>query len=232
LWAARSHVPDDEKEKTMKTQKNKRIVMVLGALSLGLLVAAPWAAVSGNEGGMVSPEQPWSDRSLEGIWTTMVATPVGHSSINSFIITAQGSEGMVYTVVGKHPQCSPTALGMFPDAERLSDMMGYCVRTGADTFRLSVIYHGVKEGGPERMGIGEIVYMAVLTGTAELVDRETLVLKDATLAGYTPAQDVDGDRLPDEGATPVVCMQMPLTTFKRLPMFRSCEPTPMPIPGQ
>jgi hypothetical protein len=219
------------KEKSMETHKNKPVVMALGVLSLGLLVAAPWAAVSGNEGGTVPLEQPWSDQSLEGIWTTMVATPVGHSSINSFIITAQGSEGMVYTIVGKHPQCSPTALGMFPEAQRLSDMMGYCVRTGADTFRLSVIYYGVKEGGPERLGVGEIVYMAVLTGTAELVDRETLVLKDATLAGYTPAQDLDGDRLPDEGAPPVVCLPMPSTFFKHLRMFQSCEPTPMPIPG-
>jgi hypothetical protein len=219
------------KEKSMKTHKNKRVVAALGVLSLGLLVAAPWAAVSGNEGGTAPLDQPWSDQSLEGIWTTMVATPVGHSSINSFIITAQGSEGMVYTVVGKHPQCSPTALGMFPEAQRLSDMMGYCVRTGADTFSLSVIYYGVKEGGSERLGVGEIVYMAVLTGTAELVDGETLVLEDATLAGYTPAQDLDGDRLPDEGAAPVVCLPMPSTFFKHLPMFQSCEPTPMPIPG-
>jgi hypothetical protein len=202
------------KEKSMKTHKNKRVVAALGVLSLGLLVAAPWAAVSGNEGGTAPLDQPWSDQSLEGIWTTMVATPVGHSSINSFIITAQGSEGMVYTVVGKHPQCSPTALGMFPEAQRLSDMMGYCVRTGADTFSLSVIYYGVKEGGSER-----------------LVDGETLVLEDATLAGYTPAQDLDGDRLPDEGAAPVVCLPMPSTFFKHLPMFQSCEPTPMPIPG-
>ena len=214
----------------MKTQKNRRIVMVVGVLSLGLLVAVPWAAVNGNEGSAAPLDQPWSDRSLEGIWTTMVQTPVGHSSINSFIITAQGSEGMVYTVVGKHPQCTPTALGMFPEAQRLSDMMGYCVRTGANTFKLSVIYHGVKEGGPERLGIGEIVYMAVLAGTAELVDSNTLVVSDATLGGYTAAQDLDGDRLPDEGAAPVACVQMPLT-LKRLPMFQSCEPTPMPIPG-
>jgi len=215
----------------MNTHKNTRIVMVVGALSLGLLVAAPWAAVNGNEGGTAPLDQLWPDRSLEGIWTTMVATPVGISSINSFIITAQGSEGMVYTVVGKHPQCTPTAFGMVPEAERLSDMMGYCVRTGANTFRLSVIYHAVKEGGPERLGIGEIVYMAVLTGTAELVDSNTLVVNDATMGGYTPAQDLDGDRLPDEGAAPVACMEMPVT-FKRLPMFPSCEPTPMPIPGQ
>jgi hypothetical protein len=158
----------------------------------------------------------------------MIQTPSGHASINSFVINAQGSEGMVYTCVGKHPQCSTTALGFFPESERLSDMIGYCVRTGAQTFRVSVIYHGVKEGGPERMGIGEIIYMAVLTGTAVLTDSDTLIVDDATLAGYTPDQDADGDRLPDEGAVPVACFASPLT-FKRLPMFPTCEPTPLPF---
>lgn len=203
--------------------KRKTLLVSLTSLAIFLLMGA-WSVLAGDDW----VPDPRSDLSLEGIWTTMVATPVGISSINSFIITAQGSEGMVYTVVGKHPQCTPTAFGMYPEAERLSDMMGYCVRTGANTFRLSVIYHGVKEGGPERMGIGEIVYMAVLTGTAELVDSNTLVVDDATMGGYTPAQDLDGDRLPDEGAAPVACMEMPVT-FKRLPMFPSCEPTPMPF---
>jgi len=189
-----------------------------------------WAAVAGKAGVVAPPIEPSSPLSLEGIWTTMVPTPAGHASINSFVIGAQGSEGMVYTCVGKHPQCSPTAMELFPEAQRLSDMLGYCVRTGARTFRLSVIYHGVKEGGPERMSIGEILYMVVLTGTAELTDPDTLVVADATLAGYAPDQDADGDRLPDEGAVPVACFACPLA-FTRLPMFPSCESTPLPFPA-
>ena len=201
--------------------KVKARILIVGLVTMvGGLLAVCWAT---------EPDVPWSDLSLEGIWTTMIPTPSGHASINSFVIDAQGSEGMVYTCVGKHPQCSPTGLGLFPEAQRLSDMLGYSVRTGANTFRFSVIYHAVKEGGPDRMGIGEIVYMGVLTGTAELTDSGTLVVDDATLAGYTPDQDADGDRLPDEGAVPMVCFASPLV-FKRLPMFPSCEPTPMPTP--
>ena len=79
------------------------------------------------------------------------------------------------------------------------------------------------------MGIGEIIYMAVLTGTAELIDRDTLLVSDATLAAYTPDQDIDGDRLPDEGAVPVGCFASPLA-LKRIPMFPSSEPTPLPFP--
>lgn len=215
--------------------KAKTKVLVASVIVLiGTLLAVCWAT---GKRSCLPPESwppasAWSDLSLEGIWTTMLPTPAGISSIISFVITAQGTEGMVYTVVGKHPQCSPTGLGMFPEADRLSDMMGYCVRTGVNTFRLSVIYHGVKEGGPERGGMGEIVYMVVLTGTAESVDSETLVLNDGTLGAYAADQDADGDRLPDDGAKPVACFQVPLQTFKRLPMFPSCEPTPMPGPPQ
>jgi hypothetical protein len=203
--------------------KRKTLLVFLTSLAVLLLTGA-WSVLAGDDG----IPGPRSDLSLEGIWTTMIQTPSGHASINSFVIKAQGTEGMVYTCVGKHPQCSPTGLGLFPEAQRLSDMLGYCLRTGANTFRLSVIYHAVKEGDPDRMGIGEIIYMAVLTGTAVLTDSNTLKVDDATLAGYTPDQDANGDRLPDEGAVPIACFASPLV-FKRLPMFPSCEPTPLPF---
>jgi hypothetical protein len=136
-------------------------------------------------------------------------------------------EGMVYTCVGKHPEYSVTAYGLAPDAERISDLIGYLVRTGANTFRFSVICHGTKGGGPEAMGLSEILYMATLTGTAELVDSQTMVIHNFTFAAYMPAADLDGNRLPDEGAQPVICSALPQVSFNRLPMFPSCEPTPM-----
>ncbi len=218
----------------MISDKNKNMVLGVTILAIAILIALPWPVVTGEdvidgEDGLQESSEFWSGLSLEGIWTTMIPTPAGHSSINSFVISAQGSEGMVYTVIGKHPQCTPTGLGLFPESERLSDMLGYCVRTGVNKFRFSVIYHGVKEGGPERMNIGEIIYMAVLAGTAELIDNDTLLVSDATLAGYTPDQDVDGDRLPDEGAVPMACFASPLA-LKRIPMFPSSEPTPLPFP--
>jgi hypothetical protein len=142
------------------------------------------------------------------------------------VIQAQGTEGSVYTVVCKHPQCSHTLLGYFPESERLSDMLGYCIRTGAETFELSMIWHGVKEGGPDRMGIGDIVFMGVVSGMLEFTDADTLEFT-GTISAYTPDQDADGDRLPDEGAVPMACVPG-ILTFTRLPMFPSCEPTPPP----
>ncbi len=209
----------------MYTRRNRQMVAVIAVLALGLLVGTPWAVGSGGVKGAVSIMSS-SDLSLEGIWTTMMAASPELASINSFVIDARGSEGLAYTVVGKHPQCSPTLLGFFPESERLSDMLGNCVRTNVDTFEFSVLWHGIKAGGPERMGVGEIVFMGVMSGTVQLTDSDTLQFV-GTLSAYTPDQDADGDALPDEGAVPLVCIPGELTA-KRLPRFPSCEPTPMP----
>ena len=145
----------------------KRRIVVVSAISIAsLMLTAGRGVLSAN----AWPPESMPVYSLAGIWTTMVPVSEELASINSFVISTQDSEGMVYTVVGKHPQCSPTLLGYFPESERLSDMMGYCVRTGANTFRFSAVWQGVKEGGPERMGIGEVVFMGVISGTLELVD--------------------------------------------------------------
>jgi len=110
----------------MNRKKNIVIISALGIVALMLttgwnvLAKAAW------------PPESMPVYSLAGIWTTMIPVSEELASVNSFVIGTQDSEGIVYTVVGKHPQCSPTLLGTFPEGERLSDMMGYCVRTGAN----------------------------------------------------------------------------------------------------
>jgi hypothetical protein len=208
----------------MKTKQKKALVALI-SLSI-LVLTCTWSVLA--EDGLV-PE-PRSDLSLEGIWTTMTPTPAGTSAIMSLIINAQSSEGMVYTCVGKHPECSVSAYGLSPEAEKVSDLLGYLVRTGANTFRFSVICHGIKQAGPELLDIGETLYMVTLTGTAELIDSGTMIINEFTYAAYLPTQDLDGDRLPDEGVVPVICATIPQLPFKRLPMFPSCEPTPIVRP--
>ena len=203
----------------MKAKRRTALVSVTSLMVL--LLTGAWSVLAGD--GWAS--EPWSDLSLEGIWTTMTPTPAGTSAIMSLIINAQGSEGMVYTCVGKHPECSVSAYGLSPEAEKVSALLGYLVRTGANTFQFSVICHGIKGAGPEMLDTGETLYMVTLTGTAELVDSGTMILHEFTYAAYLPDQDLDGDRLPDEGAVPVICAEIPQLPFKRLPMFASCEPT-------
>lgn len=211
----------------MNGYRNKRLVAGFGVALLGMLVSVPWAVVVGGTGDVGAPDAPWSDLSLEGIWTTMTPTPAGSSAIMSLVINAQGSEGMVYTCVGKHPECSVTAYGLAPEAERISDLLGYLVRTGVNTFRFGVICHGTKDGGPALLGVGQTLYMVTLTGTAELVDRDTMIIHEFTYAAYTPAQDLDGDRLPDEGAIPVTSAVIPQLPFNRLLLFPATEPDSM-----
>ena len=211
----------------MNTRRNRRIVAAIGVVLLGLLGAVPWTVVAGGQGVGSAFDGAWSDLSLEGIWTTMTPTPAGSSAILSLVVTAQGSEGMVYTCVGKHPECSVTAYGLSPEAEKVSDLLGHFVRTGTNTFQFRVVCQGIKRAGPELLDIGETLYMVVLAGTAELVDSDTMIMNEFTYAAYVPAQDLDGDRLPDEGAVPVMCAALPQLPFKRLPVFTACEPTPL-----
>ena len=149
----------------MNTPRNRQIVAAVAVVLLGSLIAMPWAVVTGSEGNGGAAEAPWSDTSLEGIWTTMTPTPAGGSSIVSLIVAAQGSDGMMYTCIGKHPECSVTAYGLAPEAEHVSDLIGYFMRTGVNTFQFSVVCHGIKGGGPESLGVGETLYnTAVLVG--------------------------------------------------------------------
>jgi hypothetical protein len=204
-----------------KKTRSQKIILALSMLSLGVLAAVPWASVNGQE-GIDGADLPRSGLLLEGIWTTMM----DGNSLCSLVVTAQGSEGLIYTVVGKHPQCPPSQGGFFPEANRVGDILGHFKRTGANTFRLSVIFHGIKDNAAG--GLGEIIYMIVMNGTGEIIDEDTLVVHDFVGSAYVAAQDTNGDRLPDEGAEPVGCLPMGEVTFKRLPMFPACELAPMP----
>ena len=200
--------------------KRKAVWVILTSLGL-LLLTGTWSVLV--EEGWAT--EPWSDLSLEGIWTTTVPTPAGTAAVMSLVINAQGSEGAVYSCVGKHPECSVTAYGLSPEAESVSDLLGYFVRTGSNTFQFNVVCQGIKKGGPELLNVGQTLYMVVLSGNAELVDRYTMMIHDFTYAAYMPDQDADGDRLPDEGAEPVVFAEIPQLSFKRLLLFSPSEPT-------
>ena len=198
--------------------KRKKVLLSLICLIV-LLLTGVWSVLA--EDGW-APE-PWSDLSLEGIWTTMTPTPAGSYAIMSLVIDA----GMIYTCVGKHPECSVTAYGLSPEAEKVSDLLGYLKRTGVNTFQFSVVCQGIKRGTPEQLDIGETLYIVTLTGTAELVDSGTMIVHEFTYSAYTPEQDLDGDRLPDEGSMPVTSAVIPQLSFKRLPMFPPIEPDPI-----
>ena len=117
-----------------------------------------------------------------------------------------------------------TFTGMFPETNSVSDLVGEVVRTGPDTYQLSVVGCGVKKPALEDAAWadrGQIQYIWVLSGTAICID-ENNVEHDLMLSLYSGIdnpdfafpwnpgesfplhnQDLDNDGLPDDGEVPI-----------------------------
>jgi len=117
-----------------------------------------------------------------------------------------------------------TFTGMFPETNSVSDLVGEAVRTGPDTYQLSVVGCGVKKPPLEDAAWadrGQIQYIWVLSGTAICID-ENNVEQDLMLSLYSGVenpdfafpwnpsepfplhdQDLDDDGLPDKGEVPI-----------------------------
>jgi hypothetical protein len=117
-----------------------------------------------------------------------------------------------------------TFTGMFPETNSVSDLVGEAVRTGPDTYQLSVVGCGVKKPAIEDAAWadrGQIQYIWVLSGKAICID-ENNVEHDLMLSLYSGIdnpdfafpwnpgelfplhnQDIDNNGLPDEGEIPI-----------------------------
>ena len=144
--------------------------------------------------------------------------------------------GATVTIIANDPACNSisciqkifnmnhTLGGMFPEAVAASDMIGNGIRTGPNTWRVT-IFRYVTDCAVK------VVYMAVITGDFTFSDDASVLERKGTWALYLPEQDKDGDGWPDDDETPMICIpdegQMP--RMKILPMQ---EPMPLPEPCQ
>jgi len=144
--------------------------------------------------------------------------------------------GATVTIIANDPACNSisciqkifnmnhTLGGMFPEAVAASDMIGNGIRTGPNTWRVTIIRY-VTDGAVK------VIYMAVITGDFTFSDNASVLERNGTWALYLPEQDKDGDGWPDDDETPMLCVpdegQMP--RMKILPMQ---EPMPLPTPDQ
>jgi hypothetical protein len=144
--------------------------------------------------------------------------------------------GATVTIIANDPACNSisciqkifnmnhTLGGMFPEAVAASDMIGNGIRTGPNTWRVTIIRY-VTDGAVK------VIYMAVITGDFTFSDDASVLERNGTWALYLPEQDKDGDGWPDDDETPMLCVpdegQMP--RMKILPMQ---EPMPLPTPDQ
>jgi N-acetylneuraminic acid mutarotase len=181
-------------------------------------------AIGGLHGGVsvatVEGYDPSSDLGprLDGAWIVAAPTPLGGKAVHTVFLTAQDADGLRYTVVMAHSECSPTVWGTFPEATKKADMVGMAVKTGLTTSKGTLVGYGVKAGELEE----EIVYIQIASYEATLVDENTLELT-ATQSFYLPEQDADGDGFPDEGEQPILCT--PYTVpCRRVTLIPMCVP--------
>ena len=113
---------------------------------------------------------------------------------------------------------------MFPDVVTATDTVGMGVRTGPNTWRMTLIRHATD-------GSAGVKYMALITGDFEFYDDTNGLERKCTWALYLPEQDKNGDGWPDEDEIPMICIpdEGLMPRMKILPMR---EPMPLPTPGQ
>ncbi len=120
----------------------------------------------------------------------------------------------------------PTWLGMYPEADNQSDLVGEAMKTGLNTYEYRIIGYGFKTQPANR---GQLQYIFVSNGTITLIDRDTRQATDVYLTLFSADKDVaPADGFPDEGAEPDLCIGPVGGVVKRVQMLPPCVPPPPP----
>jgi hypothetical protein len=198
----------------------KRNIIVVASVALILvLFSTAWSVFGAAASSPAWP--PDLGPRLDGAWVVVAQGPNGPIVHNSFLM-AQDAQGLRYTQIVEHTQCSPTVWGMVPEANSHSQMMGLVEKTGPTTMKATIVHYGLKVGGIE----DKLVYITVTSWEGSVVDEDHLAFQN-TQSFYQPQQDADHDGLPDPGQKPFLCVPFEgiATRVKLAPM---CVPTPMP----
>jgi len=134
---------------------------------------------------------------LEGSWITV---PANADVINTVFAVPLDPGNERVSIIARIPQQDPTYGGAFPTVTRITDYVGEAVRTGLNTFSVTLVNHGINGNNlafPQQVGL-ERVATAVLRGTIELIDCKTLH-SEVWAAVYAPDQDPFGDEPPAYG---------------------------------
>ena len=206
--------PDGRKSKqierttNMKTERNIALaVLGLGAGTALLLTQAAW-----SDGETQAFK-------LEGTWIAKLAgTTVPAWTYNISPSDPSGRRASFQAEMLAYGD--PTFGGAF-DAEYQTGFMGEAVLTGPNEAVFTIPNYGIKKVG----GVPQLVYIVVDSGTIKrTAPGKVEVIHN--LAIYLPAQDADGDGLPDQGQAPMVCVPNILSVDTRLPLLPPCTPPP------
>jgi hypothetical protein len=227
----------------MNASRNTRrntTVLTIFALS-ALLLAAPWSRITGRSWAQDVEESGGGDP-LAGTWigSFELDGPYSTRLVLPESFTPMDPEGNRLRYVARAVNPDHTFVGLFPKAAHFSDYVGTYVRAGTNVYDFTTIGYGTAdpEAGKFR---GEIQFIEVLSGTAELLDDNTLV-QDTVLSLFstidnpdfafpwapnTPVplhdQDADEDGFPDEGEQPIFCVPWPHMS-QRLQLMPPCQP--------
>jgi len=200
---------------SLKRKRNIKLVGVFG-LTAVLLITTGWSVMADIEPvGSGLDNDSWR---LDGAWIVNVSSALATLNHN-FTFTAQDQDGLLYTAVIEHSECSATVFGMFPEATHQSDSVGVAAKTGEDSLEYTVLGQGIKQGGLA----DEVVYISVISGQMRLIDANTGV-GEANVAYYLASQDSDHDGLPDADQKPIICMSCN-GTMQRVTLMAPAETT-------
>ena len=201
----------------MCTKRN--IVVGASVVLIVLLFSTAWSVFGAADTGSAWP--PDVGPRLDGAWVVVAQGPNGPIVHNSFLM-AQDMQGLRYTQIVEHTQCSPTIWGMIPEANSHSQMMGLMEKTGPTAIKGTIVHYGLQVGGIE----DKLIYITVTSWEGSVVDEDHLTFMN-TESFYLPEQDADHDGLPDPGQKPFLCVPFD-GTATRVKLAPMCEPTPLP----
>jgi len=157
---------------------------------------------------------------LEGSWV-MVGPTIGMRNLETFIPNPSGRTAAVY---GQAISADATAGGLCPNADYLSSSIGEVVLTGPSSVEATTVIYSMNKVAPR----DQIECIWVANASAEFTaDTQEGIINFSIyptwgFPGY-PNPDADGDLLPDPGAEPILCLQVPFEA-KRVPMIPPCTP--------
>jgi hypothetical protein len=212
--------------------RNKKALAVSAAAVLAVALTTGWTVFAGDGW----PPQPMAVYSPAGAWS-ITCPQFARGELTTMTASPEDPRTGRYAWVTRHINGDPTANGLFPDAEAISEWSGSALRTAPDECRSTGVLYATKKSQPRDI----VTWIWVLSETDQWIDADTFRF-EGTLSFYSaiehpghmlgdlPDQDLNDDGLPDEGQEPVFCM--PLTGLcHRIGVMPPCTPTPMPGPG-
>ncbi|MBN2326843.1 MAG: hypothetical protein JXR73_06790, partial [Candidatus Omnitrophica bacterium] len=171
----------------------KNRILKLTTISVMALALAflPWGAQAQDAGDCI-PNGAYSGGFADGQFAGLFW---------NFVITMHDPEGSRGSV--NFNWCT-NRIDLFPTHEEYAPMVGDLVRTGPNTWDMTVIGNGAD--GPVGTGANNLLFISVMSGSCTFSENCDEMYYSGAYAVFQPYQDVNPtDGIPDEGEEPYIC---------------------------